>query len=73
MKKSVLLFATASVLMTTVTFTACKPKEQTPKNYYGVQSDDNGGVNSDAYKAFGAIVLVLSILIAIGIKRLKKK
>lgn len=71
MKKSVLLFATASVLMTTVTFTACKPKEDVPKNYYGVQSENNA--NPDAWKAFGATVLLLTILIVWGIKKLKKK
>lgn len=72
MKKNVLLFATASVLMaTTVTFTECTPKEEAPKNYYGVQND-NTGVSKDAYITFSCVLFGAAVLIAWAIKKAKQ-
>lgn len=70
MKKNILLFTTLLVL--TLTFTECKPQEEKTKNYYGVQSEEIKA-SKEAYYAFFGTIGALAVIIAIGIKKLKKK
>lgn len=70
MKKNFLMFTVASVLMTTSScdFTS---ETQAPKNYYGVQSDENK-TPQKAYITLFCVIVGLCIFILWGIKRLKK-
>lgn len=73
MKKNFLLFTTTGVLMSTVTtFTGCAKQEKAPvKNYFGVEPEGNGTPKEAYYALFGGVVIVF-ILIAYGLKKIRK-
>lgn len=70
MKKTYHLFG---VLAATSIMMSCSEQEEQPKNYYGVQPQDEHGTPKEAYYAFFGGILVLVIGLVWLIKRLGRK
>ena len=62
MKKTLLLFG--AVLTISTVMLSCSKQEETPRNYYGVQPVDSQGTPKEAYYAFfGALLLIIFLVL----------
>lgn len=70
MKKTLCLLG--AVLVTSTVTISCSKQEDTPRNYYGVQPENNGTPKQAYYTLFGALI-AFSIFLLVMLKKLKNK